>query len=111
MMTSPGSRVTARRDPSRTTLVGPKNSYRALTLLMCLLASTGLLRAQVDTGAIVGTVTDSAGSSVPDASIKLLEESTGRTINGQSAQDGSYSFSPVKIGSYTLSVEKAGFKS
>ena len=65
--------------------------------------------AQVDTGSIVGTVSDSEQQRLADAIIRLRQESTGieRTVNA--GRDGSFTFSPVAIGSYTLTVERDGF--
>ncbi|HEY1768343.1 MAG TPA: carboxypeptidase-like regulatory domain-containing protein, partial [Terracidiphilus sp.] len=47
---------------------------------------------------------------VPGATLTLKDEATGRKAAQQSAQDGSYTFSPLKIGNYTLTVEKPGFQ-
>lgn len=66
--------------------------------------------AQVDTGSVVGTVVDASGAALADVSLTLTEDTTGRTLHQQSSHDGSYDFSPLKIGSYTLTVEKDGFK-
>ena len=67
-------------------------------------------RAQVDTGSIVGTVTDTTGAFIPGAKITIKDESTGRMQVLQSGQDGTYSISPLKIGTYTMTVEKNGFQ-
>ena len=86
-------------------------SLRKAFLLPFLLVLSSLSAfAQVDTGSIVGTVSDASGASVAGASLTISEETTGQTQTQTSSQDGSYSFSPLKIGSYTLKVEKAGFK-
>lgn len=66
--------------------------------------------AQVDTGAIVGQVTDTAGAQVPDAKIMLREEATGVRVTATSGKDGGFTFSPLKLGTYTLTVERQGFK-
>jgi Carboxypeptidase regulatory-like domain/TonB dependent receptor len=66
--------------------------------------------AQVDTGSVVGTVTDKTGAIVPGATVTVREESTGRTRVVNSGADGSYTISPLKIGIYTLTVEKPGFE-
>jgi hypothetical protein len=66
--------------------------------------------AQVDTGAIVGTVTDTSGAAVPDALLTVRDEATGRKQTQQSGKDGSYNFNPLRIGIYTLTVEKTGFQ-
>src|SRR6201996_2151064 len=68
------------------------------------------VHAQVDTGAIVGNVTDTGGAVVPDASVTITEEGTGLKQTQTSGSDGAFSFTPVKIGNYTLTVAKAGFK-
>lgn len=67
-------------------------------------------RAQVDTGAIVGQVTDPAGAEVPGAKVTVTEETTGIKTSVLAGKDGSYTFSPLKLGVYTLTVEKEGFK-
>jgi hypothetical protein len=81
-----------------------------LAFLVLLFAFSRLVHAQVDTGSIVGTVVDSSGAAVPDATLTVAEGSTGRKQIRQSGADGSYSFSPLKIGTYTLTVSKLGFQ-
>jgi hypothetical protein len=66
--------------------------------------------AQVDTGSIVGTITDPTGASIIGASVTLSDEATNQTKTRTSGRDGTYDFSPLEIGSYTLTVEKPGFK-
>jgi hypothetical protein len=82
----------------------------ALIILLALLAFCARGNAQVDTGAIVGNVTDSGGAVVPGASVTITEEGTGLTQAQNTGADGGFSFTPVKIGNYTLTVAKAGFK-
>ena len=65
---------------------------------------------QVDTGAIRGTVTDSSGAVVANVKVTLKNEDTGLVVSAATAGDGTYTFSPVKIGSYTVSVEATGFR-
>ncbi|HZQ45317.1 MAG TPA: TonB-dependent receptor [Acidobacteriaceae bacterium] len=65
---------------------------------------------QVDTGAIVGTLSDSAGLRIPGAKVTVTEESTGVSTSVSSDADGSYIISPLKLGRYTLKAEKEGFK-
>ena len=89
---------------------GIKRYWYLAILLLFLPLSQRFMQAQVDTGSIVGTVFDSSGASIPGATLTITDASTGRTQTRQSGQDGSYSFSPLKIGSYTLTVKKAGFQ-
>ena len=63
----------------------------------------------MDEGSITGTVTDTTGASVPNASVTLLNTDVGLTIKGTTDGKGSYTFSPVRIGHYTISVSASGF--
>jgi len=80
----------------------------ALVLAM-VLSATGLY-AQVDTGTISGTVQDQSGGIVPNASVKLTNEGTGFTSTKVTAGDGTYIFTPIRIGSYEILVEVRGFR-
>jgi hypothetical protein len=102
------SRCPAGFNPSRRAAASPTMRSLAVLSLLCVL-SLGA-RAQVDTGSIVGTVFDASGASIPGATLKVVEESTGFTQKQESGQDGSYVFSPLKIGTYTLTVTKTGFE-
>jgi len=68
------------------------------------------LQAQVDTGSITGTVTDSSGAVVNGAKVTLTNEGTASSLAVTTGSDGSYTFSPVKIGSYKLEASAQGFK-
>ncbi len=65
--------------------------------------------AQVDQGSITGTVQDSSGAVVPNAKVTLLNTDQGLTLETQSTSSGSYTFSPVRIGNYTVTVSAPGF--
>jgi hypothetical protein len=64
---------------------------------------------QVDTGAVLGTVRDQSGSVVPGAKVTLINEGTGATAVASSNPDGTYIFTPVRIGTYTVTAEAPGF--
>ncbi len=66
--------------------------------------------AQVDQGAIVGTVTDNSGAVVAGAKVTVTNRATNLALTATTASDGSYVFSPIKIGSYDIAVEKQGFE-
>src|SRR6266481_910876 len=68
------------------------------------------LHAQVDTGSISGTVTDSTGAIVKGATVKLLNEGTSAELTTTAGDAGTYTFSPVRIGNYTLTVSAQGFQ-
>jgi hypothetical protein len=83
----------------------------ALAALACALllpAERGLC--QVDTGAVLGTVKDQSGAVVPGAKVLLTNEGTALTLATTTSGDGSYTFTPIKIGTYRLDVEVQGFQ-
>jgi Carboxypeptidase regulatory-like domain/TonB dependent receptor len=87
------------------------------SLLRLALAWTGILIfttlafGQIDQGAIRGTIFDASNAAVPEAKITLTNEGTGLVQTTTSSSDGSYSFSPIRIGMYQVDVEKPGFQS
>ncbi len=66
--------------------------------------------AQVDTGAIVGTISDGQGHRIADSVIRLQDGSTGASRTAKSDSGGNFSFSPLAIGSYSLVIEHRGFE-
>ncbi len=66
--------------------------------------------AQVDTGAVLGTVRDTSGAVVPGATVTLTSEDTGVAQTTTSGSSGEYTFSPVKIGHYSVTGELKGFQ-
>jgi hypothetical protein len=66
--------------------------------------------AQVDQGTITGVVTDSSGRLVPGAKVTLRDVDTGLVLTDKTNGQGTYVFSPVKIGNYTVSAEASGFE-
>src|SRR5271155_4864286 len=68
------------------------------------------LRAQVDAGAILGTVTDASGSAVHGATVTLTNEGTNASLATPTGTDGVYKFTPVRIGSYKITVALQGFE-
>jgi carboxypeptidase family protein len=65
---------------------------------------------QATTAKVVGTVTDPSGAAVPGAKVVIQNQQTNATRTTQSDATGSYEFPFVGAGSYTLSVEAAGFQ-
>jgi len=66
--------------------------------------------AQVDTGSILGTVRDQSGAVIPQAKMTLTNQGTGETFTTTTGADGSYVVSPLRIGTYRISVEAQGFQ-
>ncbi len=66
--------------------------------------------AQVDTGSILGTVSDSSGARVKGATVTLTNEGTNAELSSTTGDDGGYKFTPVRIGTYKLTVTNQGFQ-
>src|SRR5882757_1911606 len=65
---------------------------------------------QVDTGSISGTVRDTGGSVIPGVNVTLTNQGTGQSISTTTKSVGEYTFSPVRIGRYSVSAEMTGFE-
>ena len=82
----------------------------SLIVLGFLVLSRHELYAQVDTGTILGTVKDQSGAVVPGAKVTLTNEGTSFSISKDTGTDGTYVFTPIKIGTYTVEAEFQGFQ-
>jgi hypothetical protein len=89
---------------------GRNGRWNERTALVLVFALVSTFAASQTTGTIYGTVTDPTGAVVPGAQLIATQVSTGATREVTSAQDGSYTFTVMPIGAYTVSVEKAGFQ-
>ena len=65
----------------------------------------------LDQGAITGTVQDSSGAVIPGAVVKLEDPGTGFQLTTTADKSGVYVFSPIRIGTYTITASAQGFKS
>src|SRR4051794_21223488 len=83
--------------------------YLTITCLAIFLVQNRAANAQVDQGAITGTVQDSTGAVVPDAQVTLVNTDQGLTLETKSSSGGGYTFSPVRIGNYEITVTAKGF--
>ena len=72
-------------------------------------AAGQMLYAQLDTGAISGTVRDSTQAVVQAATVKIVETETGIAVSLLSNSDGFYSAPALHIGKYNISASAAGF--
>jgi hypothetical protein len=62
------------------------------------------------TTALVGTVTDTSGQTVPGAKVIAVNPGTGDTYNTTTNDQGYYNFQFVRAGTYNLIIEKSGFQ-
>src|ERR1700688_4430141 len=82
----------------------------AACLAFLMLAAVVPSYAQVDTGSILGTVSDSSGARVRGATVTLTNEGTNAELSASTGDDGGYKFTPVRIGKYKLTVTMQGFQ-
>jgi len=81
------------------------------TALFCLLVfNLRMGHAQQDSGAITGVVQDNAGAVIPDADVTLINTDNGLVLKTKANASGIYTFSPIKIGNYTVSASYQGFE-
>jgi hypothetical protein len=80
----------------------------ALLLLFCLWTAPAF--GQLDQGSIIGTVSDAQSRVVPGVTVTLTEVDTNFVVSMKTDQSGSYFFSPIKIGNYSLAAAGPGFK-
>jgi hypothetical protein len=86
-----------------------KALFRACLCALALLAFGSVARAQFR-AAVQGTVSDPNGAVVAEATATLTNKGTGKTQQTTTSGEGFYRFSELAPGTYTLTVEKAGFK-
>ncbi|MGC2183322.1 MAG: carboxypeptidase regulatory-like domain-containing protein [Terriglobales bacterium] len=79
--------------------------------LSCLfLFNPSPLFAQVDRGSIVGLVTDPAGARVAGAQVTVSNLATNQSVVVASDEQGHYAADLLRIGTYSVTVEKPGFQ-
>jgi hypothetical protein len=66
--------------------------------------------AQQTLGSIDGTVTDSTGAVVQQASVSIRNVGTNLVVTAQTKDDGSFSVADLPIGTYEITFTKAGFE-
>src|SRR5579884_4405132 len=79
----------------------------ALRLFAAVLLCAAAAWSQPASGAIKGVLADSSGAVVPAVTVTL--NGNGGTRSAQSQADGSYTFSGLQPGPYTISVALEGF--
>jgi len=81
----------------------------ALAAMICLLLGTAA-RAQRLDGTLRVTVTDNSQASIEEAKVTVQNEATGVAVTTSASSAGTYVFPNLLVGTYTVSVEKDGFK-
>ncbi len=70
-----------------------------------------LTLAQITTGSISGTIVDPSGQVIPEAKVYSGKREDGRRAHGGSTNEtGAFNFSALQPGTYTLKIERQGFR-
>src|SRR5260370_41124680 len=64
--------------------------------------------AQLDTGSIVGTITDPSGAVLPGVTVTATQLETGVATTAVTTDRGQYVFPSLKIGRYSVAAELTG---
>jgi Carboxypeptidase regulatory-like domain/TonB dependent receptor len=84
---------------------------KLVLLMVGVLLVGGVAIAQQTTGDILGTVTDSSGAVVGNATVTIESLDTHETRTAKTADNGDYVVNLLKPGNYSITVNSSGFKS
>src|SRR5438270_12437801 len=82
---------------------------RSAARLALLLALAPALHAQLDKGAITGTLRDRAGAVITGATVKVMNTETGVTNLVNTNDDGTYQVLALNPGTYSVEATATGF--
>ena len=82
----------------------------AVILVAILLFAAGPAAAQTFRGTIQGIVTDPTGAAIAGAGVAVKNVNTGLSRTVTTSEDGTYSVPELPIGTYSVTVEKSGFR-
>ena len=81
-----------------------------MQVMAAALLSASFLYGQQISGSITGVVKDSQQAAVAGAKVSINNQEQGTTRDATTAPDGSFVFTQLQPGSYTIAVEATGFK-
>src|SRR5439155_12353920 len=84
-------------------------TFAILAAALLILASGGTVWSQTVQGVITGTITDPTGAVVPNATVTITNVGTNASQSATTGGDGSYRFSLVPPGTYTLEIKAGNF--
>src|SRR5215475_5116567 len=88
----------------------PKKLIPGALAVLVLMFLSALTLAQGTTSRVTGLVTDNTGATVAGATVTLTNEGTNTSVTTQTGDNGIYVFDLIQPGTYTITVEKPGFK-
>ena len=85
--------------------------FTVVATLLTLILSVPLAFSQHGSeGTVAVTVQDPGGSVVPDAELELRDLTTNTVTRSKTTENGTYTFVNLSLGTYRLTISKAGFK-
>ena len=90
--------------------IGEIGRFTRLAVFSLVLASISYVSGQVNSGRISGTVTDSAGAAIPNASVTVKDPATSFSRTVTTDDSGFYTVTNIPVGTYSVLVEMANFK-
>jgi hypothetical protein len=87
-----------------------RTAVRLLTCVVSLLLSlSAIVRAQVESSSLTGTVSDQQGRRVPHAQVQATEAATGLKRQTETTSQGNYELVDLPAGIFTVEISKGGF--
>ena len=81
-----------------------------LSLMGVLALATGIAFSQATSGNLTGTVVDSSGAAVNDATVEAVNVATGQRVSTTTKVVGEYRFGDLPAGTYNVTVSAANFR-
>ena len=86
----------------------------SLFVVKCLVAFLavgvcGVMRAQYDNGSLVGTIRDTTGAPIPNASVTITNAATAIATQVKTDGAGDYEVPTLRVGEYSITATAAGF--
>src|SRR5689334_16586534 len=84
-------------------------TFACISVVLLMSASSSGAFAQAVSGSINGTVVDSSGAHVPNATVTITDLERGSKYTGHSTVDGNYEQTHLLAGRYEVRIESQGF--
>jgi hypothetical protein len=107
---SGGSVMQGAKDNAVNTIVSLAVASLCTIFLAVSLIFPSPLYSQMDQGSITGVVQDSTGAVIAQSEVTLTNVDSGLVLKTISDARGTYTFSPIKIGNYSISAKASGFE-
>ncbi|MGA1982692.1 MAG: TonB-dependent receptor [Acidobacteriaceae bacterium] len=92
-------------------LAAPICKVLSLLVLVTISGASPTLQAQTaGEGSIAGTVTDTSGAAIPNATVTATNTATNVSETRSTSGSGTYTIAPLQPGTYTVTVAAGGFK-